>query len=66
MEKVIPYLRTPCLSPDAKQIAFSHAGDIWLVSSEGGETKQVTSHSSYDENPQFSPDGKSIAFTSVR
>jgi len=66
MKEIINYLRTPCLSPDDKQIAFSHAGDIWLVSSDGGKAKQITSHPNYDENPSFSPDGKSIAFMSTR
>lgn len=45
------------------KIAFSHAGDIYLVSDEGGMARRVTSHIGYEMFPRFSPDGKKIAFT---
>jgi len=62
----VPYLRFPSPSPDGNTIAFSYAGDIFIVSSDGGEARQITSHTAYDDSPKFSPDGKYLAFTSKR
>jgi len=61
-----PYLRSPCLSPRGHRIAFSYAGDIWVVPRKGGEARLLTSHPEYDDCPRFSPDGRSLAFTSYR
>ncbi len=58
--------RFPSLSPDAAQIAFSYMGDIWVVSSEGGEARRLTNHIAYEREPVWSSDGRSIAFTSNR
>jgi tricorn protease len=58
--------RTPDISPDGKEIAFSYLGDIWVVDAIGGRARPVTSHPAHDINPVFSPDGKSIAFSSNR
>ena len=60
------WLRYPSISPDGKTVAFSYKGDIYTVSAEGGEAKQVTSNRSYDYSPVWSPDGKTIAFASDR
>jgi tricorn protease len=57
---------TPALSPDGRQLAFSWAGDVWLVRSRGGLATQLTAHPAADGGPAFSPDGKQIAFTSNR
>ena len=51
--KVILYLRTPALSPDGSLIAFSYAGDIWVVESSGGEASSITSRGGYDESRQI-------------
>lgn len=64
--KGLPYYKSPAVSPDGRQIAFVYQGDIWLVSSEGGEARRVVAHSAYDERPRFSPDGRYLAFTSYR
>jgi len=63
---ILPYLRSPALSYDGKRIAFSYAGDIWVVSVNGGEARMLTSHNGYDDRPRFSPDGKMLAFMSKR
>ena len=60
------WMRYPKISPDGKQIAFSYKGDIYVVSSEGGEARQLTTHPAYESYPVWSPDGKQIAFTSDR
>ena len=57
---------TPTVSPNGKQIAFSYGGDIWLASSKGGLAKRITFHSARDTSPQFSPNGRRIAFVSDR
>lgn len=58
--------RTPDISPDGKWVAFSYLGDIWVVSSDGGVARPVTSHPAHDLAPVFSPDGKHLAFSSNR
>ncbi len=63
---IVPYLRSPALSHDGKQIAFSYAGDIWIARTNGGEARMLTSHSGYDDRPRFSPDGSKLAFVSKR
>ncbi|MCD6452665.1 MAG: PD40 domain-containing protein [Acidobacteria bacterium] len=45
------------------KIVFTYAGDLWLVSSEGGMARRITSHPGLELFPKFSPDGKWIAFT---
>lgn len=62
----ILYGRYPALSPDSKTIAFTYHGDIWLVSSEGGQASRLTVHEAEDIKPQFSPDGSHILFSSNR
>lgn len=57
-------LRQPTIS--ATQIAFEYAGDIWVVSKEGGDARRITSTAAVEGNPHFSPDGKWIAFSSNR
>ncbi len=45
------------------QITFSYAGDIWLVSKDGGSAVKLSSPSGQEIFPKFSPDGKTIAFS---
>jgi len=54
-------LRQPDVS--ATSVTFSYAGDIWVVSREGGDARRLTSSPSLELDPNFSPDGKWIAFT---
>jgi len=44
-------------------IAFVYAGDIWTVTSNGGEARRLTSHLGMEVFPKISPDGKWIAFS---
>ena len=60
------WLRYPSISPDGKEVAFSYKGDIYVVSSDGGQARQITSNKAYDYSPIWAPDGKTIAFASDR
>lgn len=65
-------------SPDGSKIVYSVShidGDkddekehmaLWLMAAETGETRQLTSGQTSDSSPQWSPDGKQIAFMSAR
>jgi tricorn protease len=54
-------LRFPTVSKT--QIAFNYAGDLWIVSRDGGEARQLTSGIGDETLPVFSPDGSRIAFS---
>src|SRR5262245_15735282 len=64
------------LSPDGKWVAYSVTvpdlkqsssnTDIWLVAVEGGEPIRLTTSPASDDQPRWSPDGKTIAFVSAR
>lgn len=60
------WVRQHSISPDGSTIAFSYKGDIFTVSANGGEARQLTSHNAYDSAPVWSPDGTKIAFASDR
>lgn len=59
-------LRHPAPSPDGSKICFGYEGDLWVVSSRGGNATRLTVHVGYESFPVWSPDGKSIAFSSDR
>ena len=47
------------------RIAFRHADDIWLVGRDGGAARRLTSTSDVTDGPFFSPDGRTIAYTTA-
>lgn len=47
-------------------IAFTYQDDIWLANADGSSPRRLTAHVARDFMPRFSPDGKTIAFTSNR
>ncbi|MEP6995212.1 MAG: amidohydrolase family protein, partial [Acidobacteriota bacterium] len=54
------------VSPDGQTLIFDLLGDIYALSVAGGKAQALTSGPAFDSHPRFSPDGKSIAFTSDR
>ena len=60
------WLRNAKISPDGSRIAFTYKGDIFTVPTGGGEALRLTSQPSYETTPIWSPDSRSIAFSSDR
>ena len=60
------WMRYASISPDGNKIAFCYKGDIYVVPSTGGQAVQLTSQSSYESQPVWSPDGTTLAFASDR
>lgn len=62
----------PALSPDGKLLAYASNRadgknmDIWVQQTAGGQPARLTRHAAADRSPQFSPDGTTIYFHSVR
>jgi len=57
-------LRQPALS--ARHVAFAYGGDLWIVDRAGGEARRLTSTPAVESDPHFSPDGRTLAFSSNR
>ena len=60
------WMRYAAISPDGSQIAFTYKGDLYKVSSAGGDAQQLTYHKAHDYMPVWSKDGNQIAFASDR
>lgn len=52
------------VSPDGKEILFDLLGEIYTLPIEGGDAKLIKGGPSFDIQPRYSPDGKSILYTS--
>ncbi|NGX15427.1 S9 family peptidase [Wenzhouxiangella sp. XN24] len=66
----------PAISPDGEQAVVAVTRyevkddegitDLWLVPTDGGDARQLTTYSGSDSSPAWSPDGRYIAFVSKR
>lgn len=51
------------LTVNRTQVAFTYAGDIWIVGRSGGEARRLTTNPANDDFPVFSPDNTQLAFS---
>lgn len=54
------------VSPDGKSIVFDMLGDIYQMPISGGTAERLLAGHAWEIQPQYSPDGRFIAFTSDR
>lgn len=60
------WMRYNTISPKGDMIAFTYKGDVYVVDSQGGLAKQLTTSTAYDYAPVWSHDGQTIAFATDR
>jgi tricorn protease len=58
------WLRYSAISPDGEMISFTHRGQIFVVTSEGGLAVPITALGSYSHGAVWSPDSEQLVFAS--
>ena len=53
-------------SPDSREVVYSMAGSLWRQRLDSGVAVQLTDGPGYDYQPDWSPDGRSVVYTSYR
>lgn len=61
-DKVL-FISHPSPDPNGTNIYFSYEGDLWRVSSDGGEAVRITAMRGEETHPRVSPDGQWLAFS---
>ncbi len=52
------------VSPDGKTIVFDLLGDLYTLPIAGGNATRITGGPAFDAQPRYSPDGRTIVYTS--
>ena len=60
------WMRYNQISPNGDKIAFTYKGDIYVVDTQGGTARQLTTSTAYDYCPIWSHDSGKIAFATDR
>ncbi len=60
------YLTEMKLSRDTKQIAVVARGEVFVLSTETGATRRITSTPGHERNVSFAPDGRSLVYIAER
>lgn len=71
VQDVIKQIRTGgatdmAVSPNGKEVAFIVRGDVYVTSMDYKTTKQITDTPEQERNIEFSPDGRSLVYSSER
>jgi TolB protein len=53
-------------SPDSKEVVYSMAGSLWRQKIDSKTAQQLTDGPGYDYQPDWSPDGKNVAYVSYQ
>ncbi|MGE5347390.1 MAG: protein kinase domain-containing protein, partial [Acidithiobacillales bacterium] len=56
----------PAWSPDGTLLCYAAFRDLWLVPAGGGKARRLTHDGKADKEPVFTPDGRSVLFSSNR
>lgn len=67
--KVVPVsggVRDMAVSPNGKEVAYIFRGEVFVSSVDGGVTKRITNTPEQERLVSFSPDGKTLLYTSER
>lgn len=59
-------IASPVVSPDGRQVAFRALNAIHVVPITGGKPRKLTDGAFFDSDPDFSPDGRSLVYSSDR
>ncbi|MBC8720035.1 PD40 domain-containing protein [Ochrobactrum sp. Marseille-Q0166] len=58
------WVQKPARSPDAKLIAFTHRGQVFLTDNDGGLAFPTSPSGAYSHSVVWAPDSKRLAFAS--
>ena len=60
------FMMDPAISPDGEEVCFVYMDKLWVVDFEGGTARSLTLVDYSISNPEYSPDGKTIAYMTAR
>lgn len=54
------------VSPNAREVAFVHRGEVFVTSVKEGTTRRITNTPEQERNVRFSPDGRTLLYATER